>query len=78
MRGRRLSMGAFERGHCDAETFGARVVKDWELDLTPSPKAPNNIARYSAGTTKPAHRITAHMRAYYQRHIASAMRGARS
>jgi len=27
---------AFERGHCDAETFGAGVVKDWILDLTPS------------------------------------------
>jgi glucose-1-phosphatase len=27
---------AFERGQCDAETFGAGVVTDWALDLTPS------------------------------------------
>jgi glucose-1-phosphatase len=27
---------AFERGQCDAETFGAGVVAEWGLDLTPS------------------------------------------
>jgi glucose-1-phosphatase len=27
---------AFERGQCDAEAFGAGVVADWALDLTPS------------------------------------------
>jgi glucose-1-phosphatase len=26
---------AFERGQCDAEAFGAGIVTDWELDLTP-------------------------------------------
>ena len=27
---------AFERGQCDSEAFGAGVVADWGLDLTPS------------------------------------------
>ena len=27
---------AFERGQCDSDAFGAGVVADWELDLTPS------------------------------------------
>jgi hypothetical protein len=56
-----FSMGAFEPGHCDGETFGAGVEKtgDWISDR--APKAPNNIARYSGGTTKPAHCITARL-----------------
>lgn len=39
---------AFERGRCDAEAFGAGVVRDWGLDLTPE-EFVDDFSRWSAG-----------------------------
>ncbi len=39
---------AFERGECDADAFGAGVVRDWGLDLTPA-EFVDDFARWSAG-----------------------------
>lgn len=39
---------AFERGACDAESFAARVVDDWGLDLTPAAFL-DDFAQWSAG-----------------------------
>jgi hypothetical protein len=39
---------AFERGKCDAATFGEGVVTDWGLDLTPA-EFVDDFARWPAG-----------------------------
>ncbi len=51
---------AFERGQCDPEAFGAGVVEEWGLDLTPS-EFVDEFSTWSAGPYEGAMELVRHL-----------------